>query len=62
MANMSYCRFENTSIDLRDCVNALEEGDYPESDYEKQAAKCMIDLCKRYVQAYENIDLDEQDV
>jgi len=25
MANMSYCRFQNTELDLRDCFNALEE-------------------------------------
>ena len=25
MANMSYCRFENTSHDLRDCVDAMQE-------------------------------------
>jgi len=24
MANMSYCRFQNTSMDLADCVEALE--------------------------------------
>jgi hypothetical protein len=61
MANMSYCRFENTSIDLRDCVNALEEGDYPGSDDEKQAAKYMIALCERYVQAYESMELELND-
>ena len=26
MANMSYCRFQNTNIDLRDCLEALEDG------------------------------------
>ena len=25
MSNMSYCRFQNTWTDLRDCVEALEE-------------------------------------
>ena len=24
MSNMSYCRFQNTSLDLGDCVDALE--------------------------------------
>jgi hypothetical protein len=28
MANMSYCRMENTARDLQDCVNAIEEGEY----------------------------------
>ena len=25
---MSYCRFENTANDLRDCIYAIEEGEY----------------------------------
>lgn len=25
MANMSYCRFENTNRDFEDCVEAVEE-------------------------------------
>ena len=27
MSNMSYCRFENTSRDLCDCVDALHNGE-----------------------------------
>ena len=27
MSNMSYCRFHNTSIDLHDCLGALEDGE-----------------------------------
>jgi hypothetical protein len=27
MANMSYCRFENTARDLADCVRALLQGE-----------------------------------
>ena len=30
MANMSYCRFENTARDLADCVNALQNNDLHE--------------------------------
>ena len=26
MGNMSYCRFENTLADMRDCLYALEDG------------------------------------
>lgn len=26
MANMSYCRFNNTKMDLDDCLDALREG------------------------------------
>ena len=32
MANMSYCRFENTARDLRDCVQAIENGEHTD-DY-----------------------------
>ena len=27
MANMSYCRFHNTEMDLEDCLDALYSGD-----------------------------------
>lgn len=33
MANMSYCRFRNTKIDMMDCINALD--DYESLDYEE---------------------------
>ena len=36
MANMSYCRFENTLRDLQDCVNAINRGETDElNEYEK---------------------------
>lgn len=56
MANMGYCRFQNTANDLRDCVSALEEaGDFEEldlSDREASSAEWMLQLCQRYVDAY----------
>lgn len=27
MANMSYCRFHNTYLDMRDCIDALDDGE-----------------------------------
>ena len=30
MGNMSYCRFENTARDLRDCLDAIENGAHTE--------------------------------
>ena len=40
MPNMSYCRFENTVMDMRDCINAIEDGEcYDLSDYEITALK-----------------------
>jgi|LakMenE01Jun11ns_1017448.scaffolds.fasta_scaffold7430869_2 hypothetical protein len=58
MANMSYCRFENTYNDMLACVGALEQGDYPQSNDEKEAAKYIVNLCNRYIRAYENMELD----
>ena len=47
MGNMSYCRFENTLGDLRDCYDAL--GEMPNTDdlseSEKRAMSQLIRLC-----------------
>jgi hypothetical protein len=46
MANMSYCRFQNTLIDFRDCaatINAMiHEDAEPLSDYELRAARNLV--------------------
>lgn len=34
MSNMSYCRFENTLTDLKDCLRALENRDVSSDDVE----------------------------
>lgn len=45
MANMSYCRFENTTRDMQDCINAIEEGETTElSRYEASALREFLDL------------------
>ena len=48
--NMSYCRFENTLIALRECADALNEADTADplvtlSDHERQAARRLLKLC-----------------
>ena len=51
MANMSYCRFQNTYNDLIDCsVNLFDED---MSDSEKMARKNLIELCKEIVEHFE---------
>ncbi len=60
MSNMSYCRFENTSVDLDDCYNALEEmygeEDFEKlSDYERFAAIRLINTCKDIVRIGEEM-------
>lgn len=53
MANMSYARFQNTSMDLNDCFSAMEDFDTMEdflnslSDDEKRAAGRLLKLCEK---------------
>ncbi len=44
MSNMSYCRFENTLADLKDCADALDEG-RTLSDSEQAAFEEMVEVC-----------------
>ena len=55
MGNMSYCRFENTLADMRDCLHALENGlDAEElSEYEISALRDFADTA-RQIAAFEN--------
>lgn len=54
MANMSYCRFENTYSDLADCVGALRDCEEM-SDLEHRYASLMREMCVDYIRAYDNI-------
>ena len=51
MANMSYCRFENTLNDLVDCLDNIQQE--AENDRDERARKQMIRLL------HENIDFFE---
>ena len=47
MGNMSYCRFENTARDLRDCLQALENGELDDlSSYEKDGLQQILSDCE----------------
>ena len=47
MPNMSYCRFENTTKDMRDCINAIEDQETDElSNYEINALKSFVLLAR----------------
>ena len=50
MSNMSYCRFENTLPDLRDCLEHMDELDL--SDDESRARKRLIKVCKEIADDY----------
>lgn len=61
MGNMSYCRFENTVGDLRDCADHLLD-DLSES--EEQARERLIRICSEIVEEAKRNDLppfDNQD-
>ena len=43
MGNMSYCRFENTYRNLRDCYEHIHDENF--SDTEKKYREKIIQLC-----------------
>ena len=59
MTSMSYCMFENTSIELSQCVNVMvtandiEDLDFSSS--EQEAFREMYTLCMAYINEYERI-------
>jgi inorganic pyrophosphatase/exopolyphosphatase len=73
MSNMSYCRFENTASDLRDCRRALERllrgeaedrgGTITLSQHELPAAKDLIKQCRRVMLLVaEDFDISWEDL
>jgi len=55
MANMSYCRFENTYRDLVGCYTNME-GELNGSEYEYRER--LIKLCKDLVGAYDGVEFE----
>jgi ferredoxin len=59
MANMSYCRFENTLNDLEDCAEHLHE---PESKTEIACRDKMVETCRCIVDDWdESVEEDDDD-
>lgn len=66
MSNMSYCRFQNTSNDLQDCIDALdnyvedtledEDGLTNLSKNEKRAAEDMRQQCETYIRIFDEAE------
>ena len=59
MGSMSYCRFENTSKDLEDCIEALrnyEDECNNLSSYEVEALEDLISQAKEVIELTETID------
>ena len=57
MANMSYCRFQNTLRDLRDCYYNISSDSLSKEEFE--ARKQMIEMCVDITAKY--YDLLEQE-
>ena len=64
MSNMSYCRFENTSHDLRDCLEAMQElidnngvDEYGDalSKTELNAMHNMRSMAEEFIELYETL-------
>ena len=64
MPSMSYCMFENTYDDLRQCYSRLEEGDSIEeltaemSQDELIHFKSLFTLCERVVNCYRELNME----
>ena len=57
MANMSYCRFHNTNIDMRDCINAIYDGEEL-SDDEAIACKNMFESVLEFFEEHDVCEVD----
>ena len=57
MPNMSYCRYENTSLDMQDVVDTLYDSDCGEdlSQYERRGLKTILELAKDIVEMEDKI-------
>jgi len=60
MANMSYCRFENTYYDFKDCVMSITSL-HDLSKTERFYALKLRELCKEYLELSEVEEEEEND-
>ena len=63
MANMSYCRYQNTLSDLNDCYWAMTD-DNPDDgvkldQYEQRAKEQLIERCREIVE-FADKDVDRE--
>lgn len=60
MTNMSYCRFENTYHDLKDCVDAMMEAesidDLDMNKIDTDYFHDMVRMCERYINIYHDLN------
>ena len=57
MANMSYCRFNNTAQALQDCLNATENNELHDlADYEYRGIEDILELCEAMLDYREQLE------
>ena len=48
---MSYCRFKNTSMDLWDCLEAIENNEIHDmADYEYEGIRDILECCEEILE------------
>jgi len=56
MGNMSYCRFENTAADLRDCLDAIQRGEANDlSNFEISGLTNIMDMAHELIEIEDDI-------
>ena len=54
---MSYCRFKNTSMDLQDCLEAIENNEIEDLvDYEYEGIQDILDCCEAILEYREDLE------
>ena len=54
---MSYCRFKNTSIDLQDCLEAIENNEIEDLvDYEYEGIQDILDCCEEILEYKDRLE------
>lgn len=60
MSNMSYCRFENTSFDVDDCLNAIYNDELSfSSEHELRGFLRFVKLCKKVTEEFDHLSEEE---
>ena len=58
MADMSYCRFENTAAYLADCLVAIDDNLDELSESEKKGRNRLLKLCRLILEEAGELDAD----
>ena len=56
MSNMSYCRFQNTSRDLMDCIEAINDDTEDLSSNENWALRDLLEYSRTIVEMEDQIN------